>query len=272
MNSTAQYTIILSGDCLILFEHIEENKAKIVFWCSLYAITDIQIIQSLKSATINFYEDKDNKDFSLRLYIENIVLFRDTLITKMKALDIKISVKIIDSNSEKDEKKRLTIKDMSRMKLEDMEQNIHDIKSSIDKGEIDEYTINTFTTLCGRVIEELNKSFREEDVQKQKNYENMMKEVIKMETVDELNENILKNKKKEKKEDKKDDNTENNNNEDKKDENIEDNNNEHKNGENIENENNENKIGEIEENKKEEVKENKKEETEEKNENKVNEI
>ena len=63
MNSTAQYTIILSGDCLILFEHIEENKAKIVFWCSLYAITDIQIIQSLKSATINFYEDKDNKDF-----------------------------------------------------------------------------------------------------------------------------------------------------------------------------------------------------------------
>ena len=253
MNSTAQYTIILSGDCLILFEHIEENKAKIVFWCSLYAITDIQIIQSLKSATINFYEDKDNKDFSLRLYIENIVLFRDTLITKMKALDIKISVKIIDSNSEKDEKKRLTIKDMSRMKLEDMEQNIHDIKSSIDKGE----------------IEELNKSFREEDVQKQKNYENMMKEVIKMEIVDELNENILKNKKKE---DKKDDNTENNNNEDKKDENIEDNNNEHKNGENIENENNENKIGEIEENKKEEVKENKKEETEEKNENKVNEI
>ena len=269
MNSTAQYTIILSGDCLILFEHIEENKAKIVFWCSLYAITDIQIIQSLKSATINFYEDKDNKDFSLRLYIENIVLFRDTLITKMKALDIKISVKIIDSNSEKDEKKRLTIKDMSRMKLEDMEQNIHDIKSSIDKGEIDEYTINTFTTLCGRVIEELNKSFREEDVQKQKNYENMMKEVIKMEIVDELNENILKNKKKE---DKKDDNTENNNNEDKKDEIIEDNNNEHKNGENIENENNENKIGEIEENKKEEVKENKKEETEEKNENKVNEI
>ena len=269
MNSTAQYTIILSGDCLILFEHIEENKAKIVFWCSLYAITDIQIIQSLKSATINFYEDKDNKDFSLRLYIENIVLFRDTLITKMKALDIKISVKIIDSNSEKDEKKRLTIKDMSRMKLEDMEQNIHDIKSSIDKGEIDEYTINTFTTLCGRVIEELNKSFREEDVQKQKNYENMMKEDIKMEIVDELNENILKNKKKQ---DKKDDNTENNNNEDKKDENIEDNNNEHKNGENIENENNENKIGEIEENKKEEVKENKKEETEEKNENKVNEI
>ena len=98
---------------MILFEHIEELKAKIIFWCSLYTITDIQIIQSLKSATINFYEDKENKDFKLKLYIENfyedkenkdfklklyienIVLFRDTLITKMKALEIKVSVKII---------------------------------------------------------------------------------------------------------------------------------------------------------------------------------
>jgi len=187
LNSSADYTLILSGDSMILFEHIEELKAKIIFWCSLYTITDIQIIQSLKSATINFYEDKENKDFKLKLYIENIVLFRDTLITKMKALEIKVSVKIIDSNSEKNEKKRLTIKDMSRMNLADLEQNVKDLKLSIDKGEIDEYTINTFTTLCGRAIEELNKSFEEEDEEKQKVYVNMMKEVFKLEKVNELN-------------------------------------------------------------------------------------
>ena len=194
MNYAADFTLILSGDSLILFEHIEEQKAKIVFWCSLYAITDIQIIQSLKSATLNFYEDKENKDFKLKLYIENVVLFRDTLITKMKALDIKVSVKIVDSNSEKNEKKRLTIKDMSRMKLADLEQNVHELKLSIDKGEIDEYTINTFTTLCGRAIEELNKSFQEEDEEKQKVYVNMMKEVFKLEKVDQLNESDLKHK------------------------------------------------------------------------------
>ena len=213
MNSSADYTLILSGDSLILFEHIEEQKAKIVFWCSFYAITDIQIIQSLKSATINFYDNKENKDFILKLNIENIVLFRDTLITKMKALDIKISVKIIDSNSEKNEKKRLTIKDMARMKIEDLEQNVEDIKTCIDKGEIDEYTINTFTTLCGRVIEELNKSFKEEDEEKQKKYEKMMKEVFRMEKVDELNESNLKIKKNEEnnKEEKKDEIIENNN-------------------------------------------------------------
>ena len=73
------YTIILSGDCFILFEHINELNAKIVFWCSLYAISDIQIIQSLKSATINFYDNKFNKDFVLKLYIENTVLFIDIL-------------------------------------------------------------------------------------------------------------------------------------------------------------------------------------------------
>ena len=31
MNSSADYTLILSGDSLILFEHIDEQKAKIVF-------------------------------------------------------------------------------------------------------------------------------------------------------------------------------------------------------------------------------------------------
>ena len=152
----------------------------------------------MKSATINFYEDKQNKDFQLKLYIENIVLFRDTLITKMKALEIKISVKIVDSNSEQNEKKRLTIKDMIRMKLPELEKNAKELKSSIDKGEIDEYTINTFTSLCGRAIEELNKSFDQEDEERQKVYVNMMKEVFKLEKVDELNESDLKAKSKDK--------------------------------------------------------------------------
>ncbi len=112
----------------------------------------------------------------------------------MKALDIKISVKIIDSNSEKNEKKRLTIKDMIRMKLPDLEKNVKELKMSIDKGEIDEYTINTFTTLCGRAIEELNKTFDQADDEKQKVYVNMMKDVLKLEKVDELNEKDLKEK------------------------------------------------------------------------------
>ena len=189
LNSANDYTIILSGDCFILFEHINEQNAKIIFWCSFYAISDIQIIQSLKSATINFYDNKSNKDFALKLLIENTILFRDILITRMKALNIKISVKIIDSNSENKEKKRLTLRDISKMKLDDLENNINVMKKLIDKGEIDEYTINTFSTLCGKAIEFLNTSDKQKDVEKQKQYLKIMEDVYKMEKVDEFNNN-----------------------------------------------------------------------------------
>lgn len=152
-------------------------------------MSDIQIIQSLKSATINFYDNKSNKDFALKLLIENTILFRDILITRMKALNIKISVKIIDSNSENKEKKRLTLRDISKMKLDDLENNINDMKKLIDKGEIDEYTINTFSTLCGKAIEFLNTSDKQKDVEKQKQYLKIMEDVYKMEKMDEFNNN-----------------------------------------------------------------------------------
>ena len=155
----------------------------------MYAISDIQIIQSLKSATINFFNNKSNKDFSLKLFIENTILFRDILITRMKALNIKISVKIIDSNSENKEKKRLTLKDISKMKLADLENNINNMKKSIDKGEIDEYAINTFSTLCGNAIEFLNIADKQKDEEKRKQYLKMMEDVYKLEKVDEFKNN-----------------------------------------------------------------------------------
>ena len=186
---SSNYTIILSGDCFILFEHINEQNAKIVFWCSLYAITDIQIIQSLKSVTINFLDIKQNKDFILKLIIENIVLFRDTLITRMNNLKIKISIKIIDLNSEKNEKGRLTIKEINKMSLSDVDKNIDEMKQLIDKGEINEYSINTFATLCGKAVELLSISFDKEIPEKQKKYLQMIDDVYKFEKIQEVNKN-----------------------------------------------------------------------------------
>ena len=145
----------------------------------------------------------------MKLYIENIVLFRDILITRMKSLNIKISLKIIDSNSEKNQKRRLTIKDMGKMNLADLEKTVAEMKQNIDKGEIDEYSINTFITLCGKTIEELNKSFEKTDEEKQEKYEKMIEDVYKLEKVDnfnnsEINENneLKINKAQEKNEDK----------------------------------------------------------------------
>lgn len=127
----------------------------------------------------------------MKLYIENIVLFRDILITRMKSLNIKISLKIIDSNSEKNQKRRLTIKDMGKMNLADLEKTVAEMKQNIDKGEIDEYSINTFITLCGKTIEELNKSFEKTDEEKQEKYEKMIEDVYKLEKVDNFNNNEI---------------------------------------------------------------------------------
>jgi len=190
---SSNYTIILSGDCFILFEHINEQNAKIVFWCSLYAITDVQIIQSLKSVTINFLEIKQNKDFILKLIIENIVLFRDTLITRMNNLKIKISIKIIDLNSERNEKGRLTIKEINKMSLSDVDKNINEMKQLIDKGETNEYSINIFTTLCGKAVELLSISFDKEIPEKQKKYLQMIDDVYKFEKIQDVNKNDTSN-------------------------------------------------------------------------------
>ena len=71
------------------------------------------------------------------------------------------------------------------MNLEEMEQSVKELKNIIEKGEIDSYTVNTFTTLCGKVIEELNKNG--DDI-KQFEIMNMMKNILQMEQVSKLTE------------------------------------------------------------------------------------
>ena len=112
----------------------------------------------------------------------------------MKNLNIRISIKIIESNSKKKEKKRMTIKDMTKMNLVEMDKNINEMKQSIEKGETDEYTIDIFTTLCGKAIEELNKSFDKEADEKQTKYQKMMEDVYKLEKIDEFNKNEINDK------------------------------------------------------------------------------
>ena len=175
----------LSGDAFILFEYILplEDKGKIVFWTNILSITDMQIDKSKKTASINFYEDIENKDYHIKLIIENIIIFRDTLISRMNSFDIRTVSKMIDPM--KQLKKRITLKDITKMNLEEMEQSVKELKNIIEKGEIDSYTVNTFTTLCGKVIEELNKNG--DDI-KQFEIMNMMKNILQMEQVSKLTE------------------------------------------------------------------------------------
>ena len=68
------------------------------------------------------------------------------------------------------------------MKIDDIEKNTKDLRDRISKGEINDYTVNTFTTLCGKAIEHFSMIGNE----KYMDYVTMMKDVLKMEGVNQL--------------------------------------------------------------------------------------
>ena len=66
LNTKSNYVLILTEDCFLLLEKVDNWNGKIVFWSSLFSITNLQLNKSKKVTTINFYDD-DNKCFIFRL-------------------------------------------------------------------------------------------------------------------------------------------------------------------------------------------------------------
>ena len=82
---------------MLLFEKIEpkanstttpsstdDEGGILVFWSSLHSITDLQMKTKMNTVSINFYNDDTVDEFKLNLIIENLILFRDTLVKKMR--------------------------------------------------------------------------------------------------------------------------------------------------------------------------------------------
>ena len=180
LSMESDYEIILTEDCFLLLEKIEDGKGKIAFWSSLFAINDLQLNKANKKVSINFYDDENNVDFQLNLKIANILLFRDLLVKKMKTLRVKVDSQKLLKGQQKI--KRLTAKEIKGMKIDDIEKNTKDLRDRIIKGEINDYTVNTFTTLCGKAIEHFSMIGNE----KYMDYVTMMKEVLNMEGVNQL--------------------------------------------------------------------------------------
>ena len=180
LSMESDYEIILTEDCFLLLEKIEDGKGKIAFWSSLFAINDLQLNKANKKVSINFYDDENNVDFQLNLKIANILLFRDLLVKKMKTLRVKVDSQKLLKGQQKI--KRLTAKEIKGMKIDDIEKNSKDLRDRIIKGEINDYTVNTFTTLCGKAIEHFSMIGNE----KYMDYVTMMKDVLNMEGVNQL--------------------------------------------------------------------------------------
>lgn len=183
LNPKGDFTLILSGDALILFEKMDSGNGKIVFWSSLYAITDLQINKMQKIVSINFYDEDSTTESHLKLYIENILFFRDTLVKKMNGLKIKSeSIKLIKGQKQS---KRLSAKEINTMTdINLIESNAQELKQRIEKGEINDYTVNTLSTLCGKAIEYYGNIGNE----RHKVFLEMMQTVLSMEGVKKLTE------------------------------------------------------------------------------------
>jgi len=188
LNTKSNYELILTEDCFLLLEKLDSGNGKIVFWSSLFSITDLQLNKSKKITTINFYDEDTNSEYQIKLRVDNILLFRDSLVKKMRSLKVKVnSQKLIKGQT----LNRLSEKEIRSMKINDIEKNTKALKERIFKGEINDYTVNTFTTLCGKAIE----YFSGQGNEKYMEYIEMMKNVLKLEAVDKLtkdNENEIK--------------------------------------------------------------------------------
>ena len=180
MNLKANYELILTEDCFLIFEKLDSGNGKIVFWSSLFAITDLQLNKRTKVTTINFYDEETNSDYQIKLKIENILLFRDSLVKKMRSLKVKVeSQKLIKGQNQY---KRLSEKEIKGLKINDIEKNAKELNERINKGEINDYNVKTFTTLCGKAIEYFSSKGDDKYVE----YMEMMKNVLKLEGVDKL--------------------------------------------------------------------------------------
>ena len=180
LNTNNIYELILTEDCFLLLEKLETGNGKIVFWSSLFAITDLQLNKLNKITSMNFYDEETNSEFQLKLKVDNILLFRDSLVKKMRSLKVKVeSQKLIKGQQQL---KRLSEKEIKSMKINDIEKNTNELKERITKGEITDYTVNTFTTLCGKAIEHFSMIGNDKYME----YVQMMKKVLQMEKVDKL--------------------------------------------------------------------------------------
>ena len=74
LNTKSNYELILTEDCFLLLEKLDSGNGKIVFWSSLFAITDLQLNKLNKITSMNFYDEETNSEYQLKLKVDNILM------------------------------------------------------------------------------------------------------------------------------------------------------------------------------------------------------
>lgn len=177
--------MVLTDDCLVIFAKFKKNSinfGKIVFWSSLYAITDLQLNKKENKVSIKFYDLESNSEFNIKLLLTQLLFFRQCLFKKMSNLTVRYEKqRLVDGQAEK----RLSTKEINNLitnvdkNIEDIEKYVKLLRDKINNDEINDYTVNTFTTLCGKVIEFYSGKGDERYME----YRNMMQKILSQEKV-----------------------------------------------------------------------------------------
>lgn len=182
MSENSNLTLILSDDCFILFENLQNNQStgKIIFWSTLYGISDLQVNKMQKIASLNFYNDETNQEKQIRLNIENILFFREALVKRMSALKVKVEAKKLIKGQQQE--RRLTNREINTMNIKQVVQQIENLKQKLDNNDLNYYNVNTFTILCGKAIEYYSAMGDESHMK----YLNIMKDVLSREDIQKI--------------------------------------------------------------------------------------
>ena len=189
----SDFSLIISDDAFVLFKNFENEKkemkfGKIVFWSSIFAINDMQINRERKVVRINFVSN-DKREERLRLIIENILFFKETLIKRMKNLKCEVETQKLIKG--KFIENKIGINDINNMSLEQIEEGIKFFQKKLENNEINFYVVNTFNFLSSKCIEYYSKV----NSKKQMKYVNQLKQMLQKPKVQEiLTQNKNKNK------------------------------------------------------------------------------
>ena len=188
----SDFTLIVSDDAFVLFKNFENEKkelkfGKIVFWSTIFAINDMQINKERKAVRINFFSN-DRKEERLKLIIENILFFKETLLKKMKNLKSEVETQKLIKGKYIENK--IGMKDINNMSLEQIEEGVKFFQKKIKNNEINFYVVDTFNFLSSKCIEYYSKA----DAKKQMEYVMQLKDILQNPKVQEI---LTKNKNKE---------------------------------------------------------------------------
>ena len=182
---TGDFTLIISDDCFILIKNFQNEKkdeqtfGKIVFWSTLFSITDLQINKERKVVRIHFFSN-DKQEEQLRLIIENILFFKETLIKKMSNLKTEVEINRLIRGKYIENK--IGIRDINSMNIEQIEDGVFYFATKIENNDINFYIVDTFNALCSKVIE----YYAKDDSIKQMEYIIKMKDILQNPKVKEI--------------------------------------------------------------------------------------